>query len=44
MYDIAQSEKPKILTTLQNNKRGSIRSLYLDPNRNYLFSGSYDDG
>ena len=29
---------------LQNNKKGSIRSLYLDQNRNYLFSGSYDDG
>lgn len=44
MYDISQSEKPKILTTLQNNRRGSIRSLYLDQNRNYLFSASYEDG
>jgi len=39
-----QSEKPKLLTTLKNNKGGAIRSLHLDIARNYLFSGSYDDG
>lgn len=44
IYDISQAEKPKVLTILQNNKKGSIRSLYLDTNRNYLFAGSYDDG
>lgn len=33
-----------MLNTLKNYKGGSIRSLYLDTNRNYLFSGSYDDG
>ena len=44
IYDISQAEKPKVLTVLQNNKHGSIRCLYLDTNRNYLFSGSYDDG
>ena len=32
------------ITILQNNKKGSIRCLYLDTNRNYLFAGSYDDG
>ena len=44
MYDISQAEKPKILTVLQNNKKGSIRCLYLDTNRNYLFCASFDDG
>lgn len=44
IYDISQAEKPKVLTVLQNNKRGSIRCLFLDNNRNYLFTGSYDDG
>lgn len=44
IYDISQAERPKILNVLQNNKKGSIRCLNLDPNRNYLFSGSYDDG
>lgn len=44
MYDISQAEKPKILTTLQNNKRGSVRSIFMDQNRNYLFCGSYEDG
>ena len=44
IYDISQAEKPKILTVLQNNKKGSIRCIYLDTNRNYLFTGSYDDG
>lgn len=44
IYDISQAEKPKVLTVLQNNKKGSIRCLHLDTNRNYLFSGSYDDG
>lgn len=33
-----------MLTVLQNNKKGSIRCIYLDANRNYLFTGSYDDG
>lgn len=33
-----------MLTVLQNNKKGSIRCLNLDINRNYLFTGSYDDG
>lgn len=44
MYDISQAEKPKILTVLQNHNKGSIRCLYLDTNRNYLFAASYDDG
>ena len=44
LYDISQAEKPKILTLLNNNKKGSIRCLHLDTNRNYLFAGSYDDG
>ena len=44
IYDISSAEKPKILTVLQNNKKGSIRSLHIDPNRNYLFTASFDDG
>lgn len=44
IYDISSAEKPKILTVLQNNKKGSIRSLCIDANRNYLFTASYDDG
>lgn len=44
IYDISQAEKPKILTVLNNNKKGCIRCLHLDTNRNYLFTGSYDDG
>lgn len=44
MYDVSQAEKPKLLTTLRNNKGGSIRSLFFDTNRNYLFTGSFDDG
>ena len=32
------------MTTLQNHNKGSIRCLYLDTNRNYLFAASYDDG
>ena len=44
IYDISQAEKPRLLTVLNNNKKGSIRSLHLDTNRNYLFTGSYDDG
>ena len=44
IYDISSAEKPKILTVLQNNKKGSIRCLHLETNRNYLFTGSYDDG
>jgi len=44
IYDISQAEKPKLMNVLQNNKKGSIRSIYMDTNRNYLFIGSYDDG
>lgn len=44
IYDIAQAEKPKLLTVLQNNNKGAIRCLHLDVGRNYLFTGSYDDG
>lgn len=44
IYDIAQAEKPKLLNVIQNTKKGSIRSLHFDSNRNYLFTGSYDDG
>jgi len=44
IYDISQAEKPKLMNVLQNNKKGSIRSIYMDTNRNYLFTGSYDDG
>ena len=44
IYDISQAEKPKILNVMQNNKKGSIRCMHLDTNRNYLFAGSYDDG
>jgi 6-phosphogluconolactonase (cycloisomerase 2 family) len=33
-----------LLNTLRNNKGGSIRSVFLDNNRNYLFTGSYEDG
>lgn len=44
IYDISHAEKPKILTTLRNNKGGSIRCIHLDTARNYLFTGSYDDG
>ena len=29
---------------LNNNKHGAIRSIHLDNNRNYLFTGSFDDG
>jgi hypothetical protein len=29
---------------LTNNKKGAIRSMHLDNNRNYLFTGSFDDG
>lgn len=32
------------MATLRNNKGGSIRCIHLDTNRNYLFTGSYDDG
>jgi WD40 repeat protein len=32
------------LNTLRNYKGGSIRSIFLDNNRNYLFTGSFDDG
>jgi len=44
IYDISHAEKPKLLTTLRNYKGGAIRSIYLDTNRNYLFTGSFDDG
>lgn len=44
IYDISQAEKPKLLNVLVNNKKGAIRSLHLDNNRNYLFTGSFDDG
>lgn len=44
IYDISHAEKPKLLTTLRNNKGGSIRSLFLDNNRNYLFTTSYENG
>lgn len=44
IYDVAQGEKPKLLTTLRNNKGGSIRCLHLDLNRNYLFTGSFEEG
>ena len=44
IYDISQSEKPRLLTFFQNNKKGSIRSIHLDTNRNYLFTCSFDDG
>jgi hypothetical protein len=29
---------------LRNNKGGAIRCLHIDTNRNYLFTGSFDDG
>ena len=32
------------MNTLKNNKGGSIRCIHLDINRNYLFTGSFDDG
>ena len=32
------------MIVLSNNKKGAIRALSLDTNRNYLFSGSFDDG
>jgi WD40 repeat protein len=44
IYDISLAEKPKILATLQNHNKGSIRCLHLDTNRNYLFAAGYDDG
>jgi hypothetical protein len=44
IYDISQAEKPKILNTLSNQNKGSIRCLHLNTNRNYLFAGSFDDG
>lgn len=33
-----------MLSTLRNNKGGSIRSLFLDNNRNYLFTTSFENG
>eukprot|EP00919_Chromeraceae_sp_WS-2016_P011456 GHVR01026727.1.p1 GENE.GHVR01026727.1~~GHVR01026727.1.p1 ORF type:complete len:221 (-),score=20.18 GHVR01026727.1:334-996(-) len=44
LYDISHGEKPKLLNSLANNHNGSIRSMHFDTNRNYLFTGSYDDG
>lgn len=44
IYDISQAEKPKLMNVLNNNKKGSIRSIFIDTNRNYFFTGSYDDG
>jgi 6-phosphogluconolactonase (cycloisomerase 2 family) len=32
------------MNVLANNKRGAIRAINIDVNRNYLFTGSYDDG
>ena len=32
------------MVVLSNNKKGAIRSLYWDTSRNYLFTGSFDDG
>jgi len=29
---------------LRNNKGGSIRSVFLDTNRNYLFAASFENG
>ena len=39
-----QAEKPKILVVVSNNKKGAIRALSLSITRNYLFTGSFDDG
>lgn len=44
IFDVSHAEKPKLLNTLRNYKGGSIRCLHLDPNRNYLFSASFENG
>lgn len=41
---MSHAERPKLLTTLRNNKGGSIRSIFLDTNRNYLFAASFENG
>ena len=32
------------MTVLKNNKGGAIRAINIDVSRNYLFTGSFDDG
>ncbi len=44
LYDITQGEKPKLLNTISNNYNGGIRCLQFDFSKNYLISGSFDDG
>jgi WD40 repeat protein len=45
IYDIAQKE-PKIIHTIQvhTSKSATIRGLYFDHYKNYLFTANYDDG
>jgi WD40 repeat protein len=43
IYDISQ-KNPSLVHTIQAHQKGSIRGLYYDPFKNYLFSANYDDG
>jgi len=43
IYDISSSI-PNLLFTLTTQLKGAIRGLAIDLNKNYLFTGGFDDG
>jgi len=43
IYDIS-TKTPKLIHTIQAHTKGSIRGLYFDTYKNYLFTANFDDG
>ncbi len=43
IYDV-QQKNPQLLHTIQAHQKGSIRGLFYDSLKNYLFTANYDDG
>lgn len=44
LYDISTKHTARMIHTYTTRKMGAIRGMDLDLNKNYLFTGGFDDG
>lgn len=44
LYDISAKHTAKMIHLYSTRIRGAIRGMDLDLNKNYLFTGGFDDG